>query len=497
MSKEKLEHNSKHKGITLVALIITIIVILILVGVSVTVALKGGLFTTAKDATKQTQIEQEKEQLLSAALGAIKNKRKVDLDKLTANLPEGFREISLEATEKTRTYASESGNKYVVDENRKIEYAGQADDPLEMLSDYILGEREETTGQRPGRNLSEIVQGGKITIINLAFISIEKIEKVDAEANIAYDTLNYYDVYFTHEGRMYKFRFTENLDTRETVTLAEAGIKEISYDTTSKVGKHVSYDGVDWIVLYDDSENGLQMISADVITDKIYYLGIPDETITESEVTEIDGIEGKSRVEKTIYSYNKSVKTLNAICEGLVTPKVGVIKGVRSVGSDPIRPNEDNEKPFIASKDTIPGYKTSTWIEDNLNLQLNKTDEKTYYTIKGTNPAQEYKIKNEDENYEKDYNRMVALGINAIESSYFLASTCVYSAEEVGKVHFGMRIQEESLNFNNLWAASLEGIQVMGSGMAANVRPVVILETGALDGLTGDGLTAETAYQLD
>ena len=35
------------KGITLVALVITIIVMLILVGVSVTVALKGGLFKTA------------------------------------------------------------------------------------------------------------------------------------------------------------------------------------------------------------------------------------------------------------------------------------------------------------------------------------------------------------------------------------------------------------------------------------------------------------------
>jgi len=48
-------------GITLIALIITIIVMLILVGVSVTVALKGGLFSSAKDATGKTQIERDKE----------------------------------------------------------------------------------------------------------------------------------------------------------------------------------------------------------------------------------------------------------------------------------------------------------------------------------------------------------------------------------------------------------------------------------------------------
>lgn len=42
------------KGITLVALVITIIVMLILVGVSITVALNGGLFNTAKSAANNT-----------------------------------------------------------------------------------------------------------------------------------------------------------------------------------------------------------------------------------------------------------------------------------------------------------------------------------------------------------------------------------------------------------------------------------------------------------
>ena len=49
------------KGITLVALIITIIVMLILVGVSITVAMNGGLFekaTTAVDETKEKQLDE-------------------------------------------------------------------------------------------------------------------------------------------------------------------------------------------------------------------------------------------------------------------------------------------------------------------------------------------------------------------------------------------------------------------------------------------------------
>lgn len=42
------------KGITLVALVITIIVMLILVGVSITVAMQGGLFDTARSAAGDT-----------------------------------------------------------------------------------------------------------------------------------------------------------------------------------------------------------------------------------------------------------------------------------------------------------------------------------------------------------------------------------------------------------------------------------------------------------
>ena len=47
----------KNKGITLIALIITIIVMLILVGVTITVALNGGLFETATKAATETKKE--------------------------------------------------------------------------------------------------------------------------------------------------------------------------------------------------------------------------------------------------------------------------------------------------------------------------------------------------------------------------------------------------------------------------------------------------------
>lgn len=55
------------KGITLVALIITIIVMLILVAVSVTVLIQSGLFESAKEAGKQTQNAYEEEAEMNKA----------------------------------------------------------------------------------------------------------------------------------------------------------------------------------------------------------------------------------------------------------------------------------------------------------------------------------------------------------------------------------------------------------------------------------------------
>ena len=62
---------NQNKGITLIALIITIIVMLILVGVTVNVAMQGGLFSTANKASSETTRQIEKDQLISAVLGGL------------------------------------------------------------------------------------------------------------------------------------------------------------------------------------------------------------------------------------------------------------------------------------------------------------------------------------------------------------------------------------------------------------------------------------------
>ena len=121
MSKENL----KNRGITLIALIITIIVMLILTGVALTIALgDNGIVEKAKDATTQTQVAMDRELLLSAAIGAMGNDGKVNLSAMV--LPEGF-------TGSNGTYTCEDGHTFTVSEMGDIVYTGGSDEGTVVL----------------------------------------------------------------------------------------------------------------------------------------------------------------------------------------------------------------------------------------------------------------------------------------------------------------------------------------------------------------------------
>lgn len=77
----------KQKGITLIALIITIIVMLILVGVTVTTAINGGLFEKARIGAKGTQKEVDREKLnMAVAFAYDETTGKIDKTKLQQEL---------------------------------------------------------------------------------------------------------------------------------------------------------------------------------------------------------------------------------------------------------------------------------------------------------------------------------------------------------------------------------------------------------------------------
>ena len=111
------------KGITLIALIITIIVMLILVGVTINVALNGGLFQKAEDAKTLTQLAADKEELqIEIATAYDEKEREVNFTTLATNLGNKGWNVTISGDEAICT--SSKGNTFTVDKQGKIEDGG-------------------------------------------------------------------------------------------------------------------------------------------------------------------------------------------------------------------------------------------------------------------------------------------------------------------------------------------------------------------------------------
>ena len=113
----------KDKGITLIALIVTIIVLLILAGVSIaTLTGQNGILTQANNAKTQTEIANEKEAISLAYTRAMEDKK--GRDNVTAD--DMNRQFGLNGTEATAsgsnpiTVSFDSGREYTIDSNENI-----------------------------------------------------------------------------------------------------------------------------------------------------------------------------------------------------------------------------------------------------------------------------------------------------------------------------------------------------------------------------------------
>ena len=119
MFKGKLK---KDKGITLIALVITIIVLLILAGVSIAMLTgENGILTQAQNAKDETEKASAMEEVQLEAMGAIDTDGKINVDRLIDNISKNLNDansISL-GNEVVVEY---KGNKYLVEENGNVIY---------------------------------------------------------------------------------------------------------------------------------------------------------------------------------------------------------------------------------------------------------------------------------------------------------------------------------------------------------------------------------------
>ena len=136
----------KEKGITIVALVVTIIILLIISGFTIEVLIgKDGIISKTAETKQATEISSEKEKIQLAVIQTAQDNEllKIEVDKLNQNLINVFG--------KDETALKEDGNKYLVkivktqryysvDANREVTLLGNASDIEKNMQNLERGE---------------------------------------------------------------------------------------------------------------------------------------------------------------------------------------------------------------------------------------------------------------------------------------------------------------------------------------------------------------------
>ena len=458
-------HPLNSKGITLIALIITIIVMLILVGVTVNVAIQGGLFNTARQAVARTEeqliydqivgaikiasngeinvketyeaakrvIEEEgktlrlisptsEDKITEGTTGiafevegengtytytittekiiigkdstindfeiTISRTNKTDVHGLvesvnltiTPTIPESWQNPEFTETEAVKYIAEEMGltgvttleqlmveiyNMYTqIDETGNPFYGNPTVDSFEKLSEELkdeIGTENNPTAKEIMIFMMNAFGAPYTTVEEWAADMYEyeaetKVLRVNGEEkNVGWSKHTVYG-YVIEENGTYEIEMElDGKKSRQTVEITEI----------ESMGTYVKYDSDSdgdltdetlYIILYEEGElgegYGAQIIPADV--SKMEKFDYDSISIDETKLEQIDDEEAISDMEKAIYVNNNIVEILNEECEVLVSQREGITDGVRSLGSNPINPYEDNDEMFY--KTSIPNY---------------------------------------------------------------------------------------------------------------------------------------------
>ena len=354
---------------------------LILVGVTINVALNGGLFSTTEKAVSNTQLEAEREQLLSSVTAAYETETgTINKSKLEVDLGTDWRVDGEEGGPYTVT--SPKGNKFTVAANGTIgNYQGITLSSTKITINKIGGTAEitatleglegEITWESSSDEIATVAGNG-----NKATITAVKNGTVTITARCS--------------------------DTTATVTITVSA-KDVTLPEGLTVGSEFEMDAnkdgtkETWIVLYDGTadhlnENEIEVISKDTMGK--LTLGANDTEATNA--TDINENGTLEDIEKAMYSYNNAIDRINNYCASLI--QIDNL-GIRSVGSKPSNPSYRNE---------------STYAIKNLDSWRDKTAWETYGILGGDS----------DTNYTEDWNQMNAAGIK-ISGAYWMASRFV------------------------------------------------------------------------
>ena len=289
---------NKNKGITLIALVVTIIVLLILAGISIaTLTGENGLLskaTTAKEETKKAEIREEIE-LAIAAIQAeeLQKGNKVTLETLAGSEEEpGQLENSkdlegitakLNVEEITGEY---KGYDYTIDENLKVRIG---DSVTGINIKYELSTTEHTNKDITLKVTAESTNGGNVNIT-----APEGIEKND-------------EGYTISRNGTYIFTATDNANLTKTINIKIKNIdklppKKCEIDTNSSKAKATSIK----IVTNAKDADATEEYARSGIVKYKYYIGNEEKGESTTNTYEIEGLSRNTQYRVSVKAYDKA-----------------------------------------------------------------------------------------------------------------------------------------------------------------------------------------------
>lgn len=202
---KKIE-KQKNKGITLIALVITIIVLLILAGVTITTLTgENGILTKASEAKSQTEVATEKEQVGIAYMSADMNKtgEVVTVAELQAELDKMAKTLVSDNGDGTfNVFFEDSKNNYKV-ENGTVSEIVLTDEKMNLEKGSI---------QTIDKQTNEIIKEEKVAILktnpDLGGTSVTEVYFIDSGKNDPKQYLK--DTYGIDEANILDVSYNEN-----------------------------------------------------------------------------------------------------------------------------------------------------------------------------------------------------------------------------------------------------------------------------------------------
>ena len=435
-----MKERKRQEGITLVALVITVIVLIILAGVTLsTLVGDNGIITKAQEAKQNmANAAAEEDKLIQNLLNEIKGieagggeievpEGTIEFGEVTWSNGQAEVEILANTAGETLQYqvnGTEEGNWEEIGSGEKVTGLHHGDEVHARLWNGSIASVSKSTTIKDEKAPKVTVTVGEVTTNSIA-ITVEVIEEESGlvetetyqyylgEALAGKSTNNSYKYEGLEQEKEYnlvvKVQDKAGNEGEGSTTATTEGVPTI--ETTLSEGKYVWYTDANGtqqkcIVLYGPENEkynsyGIQIITADTVTDS-YTLGV----------------QGDFNASRN--SYNNVITTLNEEAEKYRKKDDGIAEVARCVGSMPDNPNYDGAGMHTQSDSWFSSYNNT--------------------------------FKDEDTNYEADWNQMRSIvingqGIHNIGKKYWLASRYVYAASSNSR--FLVRVVSTSGNLSN------------------------------------------------